>query len=83
MPGLDTHEKYVFGRDPKESKRYEIRLEECKRLVTEHLLTRRGETSRLNDQHRLLTKVTENNLIHPSISKETLLSVADIATGTG
>ncbi|KAJ5993232.1 hypothetical protein N7451_008956 [Penicillium sp. IBT 35674x] len=58
MPSLHTHEKYVFGRDSKES-------------------------DRLNDQHRLLTKVTENTLIHPSIPKGNLLSVADIATGTG
>ncbi|KAJ5948605.1 hypothetical protein N7454_001912 [Penicillium verhagenii] len=58
MPGIHTHEKYVFGRDAKES-------------------------DRLNAQHNLLTKVTKNTLIHPSIPKEGLLAVADIATGTG
>ncbi|KAJ5648057.1 hypothetical protein N7490_004429 [Penicillium lividum] len=51
MPGLHTHEKYVFGRSAKESE-------------------------------RLLTKVTENTMIHPTISKE-IRAVADIATGTG
>jgi hypothetical protein len=40
-------------------------------------------TSRLDKQHYLLTKITENTLIHPSIPKETIISVADIATGTG
>ncbi|KAJ5370417.1 uncharacterized protein N7496_006509 [Penicillium cataractarum] len=55
---LHTHEKYVFGRSPKESER-------------------------LDKQHDLLTKITENNLIHPSIPRESILSVADIATGTG
>ncbi|KAF3384451.1 hypothetical protein F1880_002273, partial [Penicillium rolfsii] len=37
----------------------------------------------LDKQHDLLTKITENHLIHPSISKEKITSVADIATGTG
>ncbi|KAJ5432707.1 uncharacterized protein N7458_011863 [Penicillium daleae] len=55
---LHTHEKYVFGRSPKESER-------------------------LDKQHDLLKKITEDSLIHPSIPKEEILSVADIATGTG
>jgi hypothetical protein len=39
--------------------------------------------SRLDAQHNLLSKVTKNTLIHPSIPKEGVLSVADIGTGTG
>lgn len=56
---------------------------QSKALAISKVLIRRVKTFRLNDQHRLLTKVTENTLIHPSIPKENLLSVADIATGTG
>ncbi|PWY89171.1 LaeA-like methyltransferase [Aspergillus heteromorphus CBS 117.55] len=41
------------------------------------------ESERLNAQHNLLVKVTQNTLIHPSIPKEQLFSIADIATGTG
>ncbi|KAJ5619660.1 hypothetical protein N7510_003644 [Penicillium lagena] len=41
------------------------------------------ESERLNAQHDLLFKVTQNTLIHPSIPKDGILSVADIATGTG
>ncbi|KAL3465043.1 S-adenosyl-L-methionine-dependent methyltransferase [Aspergillus heterothallicus] len=41
------------------------------------------ETERLNAQHRLLAKVTNNTLIHPSIPKEHIRSVADVGTGTG
>ncbi|KAJ5372013.1 hypothetical protein N7517_004019 [Penicillium concentricum] len=55
---INTQDKYVFGRDQKESER-------------------------LNAQHNLLSKVTKNNLIHSSIPKEGVLSVADIGTGTG
>ncbi|KAM5449461.1 hypothetical protein MaudCBS49596_004942 [Microsporum audouinii] len=55
---IDIQDKYVFGRDQKESER-------------------------LDAQHRLLSKVTDNTLIHPSIPKEGLHSVADIGTGTG
>ncbi|KAJ5224393.1 uncharacterized protein N7469_007896 [Penicillium citrinum] len=55
---LNTNDKYVFGRDKRESKR-------------------------LDAQHDLLLKVTENSLIHPKIPTDTLFSVADIATGTG
>ncbi|KAJ5762328.1 uncharacterized protein N7511_005710 [Penicillium nucicola] len=51
-------DKYVFGRDRKESER-------------------------LDAQHRLLSKVTGNTLIHPSIPKESIFSVADVGTGTG
>jgi hypothetical protein len=38
---------------------------------------------RLDAQHNLLSKVTENTLIHPTIPKESVLSVADVGTGTG
>ncbi|KAL2783329.1 LaeA-like methyltransferase [Aspergillus keveii] len=41
------------------------------------------ETERLDAQHILLAKVTGNTLIHPSIPKEGILSVADVGTGTG
>ncbi|KAL5336817.1 LaeA-like methyltransferase [Aspergillus crustosus] len=41
------------------------------------------ESERLNAQHKLLSKVTKNTLIHPSISKESLIAVADVGTGTG
>ncbi|KAK2836966.1 hypothetical protein FQN49_006542 [Arthroderma sp. PD_2] len=41
------------------------------------------ESERLDAQHNLLSKVTENTLIHPSIPKERVLCVADIGTGTG
>lgn len=58
-------------------------LIQSKQVVTAEYLTKGTATSRLNAQHNLLTKVTENTLIHPSIPKEGLLNVADIATGTG
>jgi hypothetical protein len=38
---------------------------------------------RLDAQHNLLSKVTNNTLIHPSIPVEGVLSVADVGTGTG
>ncbi|KAL4871675.1 hypothetical protein BDV12DRAFT_183536 [Aspergillus spectabilis] len=41
------------------------------------------ESERLDAQHKLLLKVTNNTLIHPSIPKEGVLSVADVGTGTG
>ncbi|PYH93369.1 hypothetical protein BO71DRAFT_381648 [Aspergillus ellipticus CBS 707.79] len=41
------------------------------------------ESKRLNAQHNLLVKVTRGTLIHPSIPKDQLISIADIATGTG
>ncbi|OQD87727.1 hypothetical protein PENANT_c005G05526 [Penicillium antarcticum] len=53
-----TRDKYVFGRDKKESER-------------------------LDAQHSLLSKVTGNILIHPSIPKDGIFSVADVGTGTG
>ncbi|EFR03062.1 hypothetical protein MGYG_06060 [Nannizzia gypsea CBS 118893] len=41
------------------------------------------ESKRLNSQHNLLLKVTDNTLIHPSIPQESVHSVADVGTGTG
>jgi hypothetical protein len=41
------------------------------------------DPSRLDAQHNVLSKVTENILIHPSIPTEGVLSVADVGTGTG
>ncbi|KAL4860624.1 hypothetical protein BDV12DRAFT_181305 [Aspergillus spectabilis] len=41
------------------------------------------EIERLDAQHRLLSKVTQNTLIHPSIPKEKIQSIADVGTGTG
>ncbi|CAI7607391.1 unnamed protein product [Penicillium pancosmium] len=41
------------------------------------------ESQRLDAQHNLLVKATQNTLVHPSIPKEKVISVADIATGTG
>ncbi|OJJ85940.1 putative LaeA-like methyltransferase [Aspergillus glaucus CBS 516.65] len=41
------------------------------------------ESARLNCQHDFLLEVYGNNLIHPSIPKSNIQSVADIATGTG
>lgn len=46
-------------------------------------LIRRAATYRLDKQHDLLTKITENALVHPSIPKEDIINIADIATGTG
>ncbi|KAB8227788.1 class I SAM-dependent methyltransferase [Aspergillus alliaceus] len=43
----------------------------------------RKESQRLDTQHTLLVKVARNTLIHPSIPKDDVLSVADIGTGTG
>ncbi|BCR92568.1 putative LaeA-like methyltransferase [Aspergillus chevalieri] len=49
-----------------------------------YMLSRDAEESaRLNSQHVFLLEVYGNNLIHPSIPKENIQSVADIATGTG
>ncbi|KAL4925544.1 class I SAM-dependent methyltransferase [Aspergillus undulatus] len=41
------------------------------------------ESERLNLQHNLLSKITSNFLIHPSIPTGDIISVADVATGTG
>lgn len=45
--------------------------------------TRLVATYRLDRQHELLTKITENALVHPTILKDNIINVADIATGTG
>ncbi|KAL3470108.1 hypothetical protein BJX99DRAFT_264543 [Aspergillus californicus] len=41
------------------------------------------ESERLDAQHRLLTRISDNTLIHPSIAKDAVFSVADVGTGTG
>ncbi|KAF9883356.1 hypothetical protein FE257_003572 [Aspergillus nanangensis] len=41
------------------------------------------ESERLDAQHKLLSKITDNTLIDPSIPPKNVLSVADIGTGTG
>ncbi|KAL1998550.1 hypothetical protein VTN02DRAFT_5977 [Thermoascus thermophilus] len=43
----------------------------------------REESERLNDQHNYLVELFGGNVIHPSIPKDRLFDVADIATGTG
>ena len=41
------------------------------------------ESMRLNGQHEFMRALSSNNLIHPSIPRNSLQAIADVGTGTG
>ena len=61
--------------------------QEAQRWVDGYQDQDEGETvlteTRLNFQHGLLLKLSDGNLLHPSIDKREIKKVADVGTGTG
>lgn len=79
------NDMYLLGRDKEESNRYELSflLSPGYLQPTENNTDWHPLISRLNAQHKFLVELSDSHSIHPSIPKDRLFSVADIATGTG
>ena len=52
-------------------------------MIPSPILLTHLKSTRLNTQHDFIKQACDGHALHPSIPKESILNVADVATGTG